>query len=155
MHWQKGVWENGCQDERCSGSWTLDGSQCLYSSFIVLLPLQGEIAAAAHVPYILACVSLSSHARIHTRGAHFHFQGKIAAAAPVRAAEKSGPAQYIRYTAAQQGAQFAGGSSQRIIKMVEMPSDPMEPPKFQHKKVRAFVGQGCARRFRFVGRAVG
>eukprot|EP01134_Creolimax_fragrantissima_P005394 CFRG5394T1 len=60
---------------------------------------------------------------------------KVAAAKPVSAAEPLGPAQYIRYTPAQQGDEYASGSKQRIIRMVEMPEDPMAPPKFQHKKV--------------------
>eukprot|EP00123_Amoebidium_parasiticum_P017455 comp23858_c0_seq1/m.41742 comp23858_c0_seq1/g.41742 ORF comp23858_c0_seq1/g.41742 comp23858_c0_seq1/m.41742 type:complete len:553 (-) comp23858_c0_seq1:252-1910(-) len=62
---------------------------------------------------------------------------KIAAAKPVKSAEQQGPAQYIRYTPAQQGMEHAGGSKQRIIRMVEMPVDPMDPPKFTHKKVAA------------------
>ncbi|CAB3363190.1 Hypothetical predicted protein [Cloeon dipterum] len=58
-------------------------------------------------------------------------QSKIAAAMPVRCAEKVGPAQYIRYTPAQQGAAFNSGAKQRVIRMVELQSDPMEPPKFK------------------------
>lgn len=51
---------------------------------------------------------------------------KIAAAMPVRAAEKAGPAQYIRYTPAQQGnGQFNSGAKQRVIRMVEAQTDPM------------------------------
>lgn len=56
---------------------------------------------------------------------------KISAAMPVRAAEKTAPAQYIRYTPAQQGQQFNSGASQRVIRMVEAQKDPMEPPKFK------------------------
>lgn len=60
---------------------------------------------------------------------------KIAAAMPVRAAEKAGPAQYIRYTPAQQGnGQFNSGAKQRVIRMVEAQVDPMEPPKFKINK---------------------
>lgn len=60
---------------------------------------------------------------------------KIAAAMPVRSAEKSGPAQYIRYTPAQQGnGQFNSGAKQRVIRMVEAQVDPMEPPKFKINK---------------------
>eukprot|EP01137_Pigoraptor_chileana_P006596 Opistho-2@3281 len=61
-------------------------------------------------------------------------QTKIAAAVPAKAAEKQGPAQYIRYTPAQQGEAFNSGAQQRIIRMVEMPKDPMEPPKFKNTK---------------------
>ncbi|KAF4532865.1 hypothetical protein B566_EDAN001468 [Ephemera danica] len=58
-------------------------------------------------------------------------QSKIEAAMPVRCAEKLGPAQYIRYTPAQQGAAFNSGAKQRVIRMVELQQDPMDPPKFR------------------------
>ncbi|XP_019849510.1 PREDICTED: SNW domain-containing protein 1-like [Amphimedon queenslandica] len=58
-------------------------------------------------------------------------QKKVAAAQPVRAAEKLAPAQYIRYTPSQQGPAFNSGAKQRIIRMVEAQKDPMEPPKFK------------------------
>lgn len=44
---------------------------------------------------------------------------KIAAAMPVRCAQKQAPAQYIRYTPSQQGAAFNSGAKQRIIRLVE------------------------------------
>lgn len=59
---------------------------------------------------------------------------KISAAMPVRAAEKSGPAQYIRYTPSQQGMAYNSGAKQRIIRMVEVQKDPMEPPRFKINK---------------------
>ncbi|KAL1512974.1 hypothetical protein ABEB36_002469 [Hypothenemus hampei] len=59
---------------------------------------------------------------------------KIAAAMPVRAAEKAGPAQFIRYTPSQQGAAFNSGAKQRVIRLVEAQVDPMEPPKFKINK---------------------
>merc|ERR1719259_1000997 len=61
---------------------------------------------------------------------------KITAAMPVRAAEKQEPAQYIRYTPSQQGSTYNSGAKQRIIRMVEMQKDPMEPARFKiNKKV--------------------
>jgi len=45
------------------------------------------------------------------------------------------PAQYIRYTPQQQGPGHAGGATNRVIRMVEAAVDPMEPPKFKHKRV--------------------
>uniref|UniRef100_A0A8C9TJY1 SNW domain-containing protein 1 n=1 Tax=Scleropages formosus TaxID=113540 RepID=A0A8C9TJY1_SCLFO len=57
---------------------------------------------------------------------------KIAAAMPVRAADKQAPAQYIRYTPSQQGVAFNSGAKQRVIRMVEMQKDPMEPPRFKY-----------------------
>ncbi|KAK4315590.1 hypothetical protein Pmani_013201 [Petrolisthes manimaculis] len=63
-------------------------------------------------------------------------QGKISSAMPVRCAEKQAPAHYIRYTPSHQGVSFNSGATQRVIRMVEQPKDPMEPPKFKiNKKV--------------------
>jgi SNW domain-containing protein 1 len=64
------------------------------------------------------------------------FLGKIKAAQPknVKVSKPLEPT-YIRYTPGQQGESYNSGASQRIIRMVEMPVDPMEPPKFKHKKI--------------------
>ncbi|KAK2107835.1 SNW domain-containing protein 1 [Saguinus oedipus] len=43
---------------------------------------------------------------------------KVAAAMPVRAADKLAPAQYIRYTPSQQGVAFNSGAKQRVIRMM-------------------------------------
>ncbi|XP_075212329.1 puff-specific protein Bx42 [Lycorma delicatula] len=59
---------------------------------------------------------------------------KIAAAMPVRCADKAAPAQYIRYTPSQQGSAFNSGAKQRVIRMVEAQKDPIEPPKFKINK---------------------
>jgi len=59
---------------------------------------------------------------------------KISAAMPVRAAEKQAPAQFIRYTPAQQGEQYNSGASQRVIRMVDVQKDPMSPPRFKINK---------------------
>lgn len=61
-------------------------------------------------------------------------QSKISAAMPVRAAEKQSPAQYIRYTPSQQGMAYNSGAKQRIVRMVELQKDPMEPPRFKINK---------------------
>ncbi|KAK3815007.1 MAG: SKIP/SNW domain-containing protein [Benniella sp.] len=65
-----------------------------------------------------------------------NLNAKISASLPknVVSNNKSGGPTYIRYTAANQTTS-AAGVGQRIIKMVDMPVDPMEPPKHQHKKV--------------------
>ncbi|XP_017480383.1 PREDICTED: SNW domain-containing protein 1-like [Rhagoletis zephyria] len=59
---------------------------------------------------------------------------KISAALPVRAAEKQGEAQYVRYTPSQQGGGHNSGSDQRIIRIVEVQHDPLEPPRFKINK---------------------
>lgn len=53
-------------------------------------------------------------------------------------ADKKDP-QYIRYTPSNQGGGHASGATNRVIRMVEAPVDPMEPPKFKHKRAR-----GCS-----------
>ncbi|CEI99752.1 hypothetical protein G6F70_004677 [Rhizopus microsporus] len=42
---------------------------------------------------------------------------------------------YIRYTPANTGEGFNSGAKQRIIRMVDAPVDPLEPPSHLHKKV--------------------
>ena len=49
-------------------------------------------------------------------------------------ADKKDPT-YIRYTPSSQGSAQASGATNRVIRMVEAPVDPMEPPKFKHKRV--------------------
>jgi SNW domain-containing protein 1 len=61
-------------------------------------------------------------------------QSKISAALPVRHAEKVSAAQYIRYTPSQAGEEFNSGSNQRIIRMIEVQKDPLEPPRFKINK---------------------
>eukprot|EP00026_Physarum_polycephalum_P004665 Phypoly_transcript_04687.p1 GENE.Phypoly_transcript_04687~~Phypoly_transcript_04687.p1 ORF type:complete len:558 (+),score=113.10 Phypoly_transcript_04687:270-1943(+) len=60
---------------------------------------------------------------------------KIQAAQPSAPVTKNEAPTYIKYTPAQQGSSFNSGASNRIIRMVEMPKDPLEPPKFKHKRV--------------------
>ncbi|CCI41594.1 unnamed protein product [Albugo candida] len=63
-------------------------------------------------------------------------QGKIAAALPVnvnRQKTAQETSHYVRYTPHDKG-KMGGGQKQRIIRLVEAAKDPMEPPKFKHKK---------------------
>jgi len=55
-------------------------------------------------------------------------QAKVAAAMPVRCADKKADAQFIRYTPSQQGSNFNSGAQQRVIRMVEIQKDPMSHP---------------------------
>ncbi|CAK9304876.1 unnamed protein product [Gordionus sp. m RMFG-2023] len=67
--------------------------------------------------------------------------GKIAAAMPVRAADQRAPAKYIRYTASQQNTSFNSGAKQRIVRMMDMPKDPLSPPRFNvNKKIPRGAG---------------
>ncbi|KAI6190652.1 SKP-1 protein [Aphelenchoides bicaudatus] len=56
-------------------------------------------------------------------------KSKVDSALPVQHAQKVAPAEYIRYTPSQQSS--IGNSQQRIIRMVEVQKDPMEPPRFK------------------------
>ncbi|KAG9008614.1 mRNA splicing protein [Tulasnella sp. JGI-2019a] len=59
---------------------------------------------------------------------------RIKAAQPKNVPESGGNAAFIRYTPGQQGTS-TGGLKQRIIKMTEVQEDPLEPPRFKHKKI--------------------
>eukprot|EP00798_Chlamydomonas_sp_ICE-L_P005031 gene5031-34818_t len=67
-------------------------------------------------------------------------QGKIATTNPATLPNQPGGPTYIKYTPQQQGAQYNSGAGQRIIKMQDMPIDPLEPPKFRHTKVPRGAG---------------
>lgn len=59
--------------------------------------------------------------------------GKIKAAQPKNVPDAQGKTSFIRYTPGQQGG--SDGLKQRIIKMTEIVEDPLEPPRFKHKKI--------------------
>jgi SNW domain-containing protein 1 len=59
--------------------------------------------------------------------------GKIKASQPKHVPDAMGKTSFIRYTPSQQGGE--GGIKQRIIKMAEVVEDPLEPPRFKHKKI--------------------
>lgn len=58
----------------------------------------------------------------------------LAKATRIRTEEKKEPV-FIRYTPSGQAAEHNSGASQRIIRLQEMPIDPLQPPKFQHHKL--------------------
>ncbi|PFH54229.1 hypothetical protein AMATHDRAFT_53102 [Amanita thiersii Skay4041] len=59
--------------------------------------------------------------------------GKIKAAQPKNVPDSQGKTSFIRYTPGQQNG--SKGLQQRIIKMTEVVEDPLEPPRFKHKKI--------------------
>ncbi|KAI6005778.1 pre-mRNA-processing protein 45 [Pisolithus albus] len=59
--------------------------------------------------------------------------GKIKVAQPKNVPDVNGKTSYVRYTPGQQGG--GDGLKQRIIKMTEVAEDPLEPPRFKHKKI--------------------
>ncbi|KAL4077226.1 SKIP/SNW domain-containing protein [Scleroderma yunnanense] len=60
--------------------------------------------------------------------------GKIKVAQPKNVPDSTGKTTYVRYTPGQQGS-GDGSLKQRIIKMSEVVEDPLEPPRFKHKKI--------------------
>ena len=60
---------------------------------------------------------------------------RLSAAQPKNVPKHSSDSQFIKYKSSQQSAAFNSGARERIIRMVEMPVDPLEPPKFKHKRV--------------------
>lgn len=60
---------------------------------------------------------------------------KLSAAQPKNVPAQSSESKFIKYKPSQQSAAFNSGAKERIIRMVEMPVDPLEPPKFKHKRV--------------------
>lgn len=59
--------------------------------------------------------------------------GKIKAAQPKNVPDGQNKTSFVRYTPGQQGNN--GALTQRIIKMTEVAEDPLEPPRFKHKKI--------------------
>ncbi|KAF8388927.1 hypothetical protein HHK36_025609 [Tetracentron sinense] len=60
---------------------------------------------------------------------------RLSAAQPKNVPSQSSDSKFIKYKPSQQSAAFNSGAKERIIRMVEMPVDPLEPPKFKHKRV--------------------
>ncbi|KAG6436577.1 hypothetical protein SASPL_101478 [Salvia splendens] len=60
---------------------------------------------------------------------------RLSAAQPKNVPKTSTDSKFIKYKPSQQSAAFNSGAKERIIRMVEMPVDPLEPPKFEHKRV--------------------
>ncbi|XP_027358533.1 SNW/SKI-interacting protein A isoform X2 [Abrus precatorius] len=60
---------------------------------------------------------------------------RLSAAQPKNVPTQNSDTKYIKYKPSQQSAAFNSGAKERVIRMVEMPVDPLEPPKFKHKRV--------------------
>ncbi|TPX59710.1 hypothetical protein PhCBS80983_g02299 [Powellomyces hirtus] len=61
--------------------------------------------------------------------------GRIKSAQPKQVTQQKNGPTYVKYTPASQNASQNSGAGSRIIRMVEAPIDPMEPPRFKHKKL--------------------
>ncbi|XP_008234185.1 PREDICTED: SNW/SKI-interacting protein-like [Prunus mume] len=60
---------------------------------------------------------------------------RLSAAQPKNVPKQSSDSKFIKYKPSQKSLAFNSGAKERIIRMVEMPVDPLEPPKFKHKRV--------------------
>ncbi|EFA85880.1 nuclear receptor coactivator NC0A-62 [Heterostelium album PN500] len=60
--------------------------------------------------------------------------GKIGVAQQKSYVDKQAPVSYVKYTPSQQGGGHNSGAGSRVIRMVEVAKDPLEPPKFKIKK---------------------
>ncbi|KAH3762911.1 SNW/SKI-interacting protein A [Pelomyxa schiedti] len=60
---------------------------------------------------------------------------KISASHPSNPAPQRSAPTYFKYTPSQRGEKFNSGAMQRTVRMVEMPRDPLEPPKFRAKRI--------------------
>lgn len=60
---------------------------------------------------------------------------RLSASQPKNVPTQSSDSKFIKYKPSQQSSAFNSGAKERIIRMVEMPVDPLEPPKFKHKRV--------------------
>ena len=107
--------------------------QIVYSKFTDLLPKEvtDEDAADLQRPDEEAVADATEKTRAALEKLT---SSKISAAMPVRAAEKTAPAQFIRYTPSQQGDSYNSGAKQRVIRMVEIQKDPISPPRFKINK---------------------
>ncbi|PNX56658.1 SNW domain-containing protein 1-like, partial [Trifolium pratense] len=60
---------------------------------------------------------------------------RLSAAQPTNLPKHNSDAKYIKYKPSQQNAAFNSGARERVISMVVMLVDPLESPKFRHKRV--------------------
>jgi len=60
---------------------------------------------------------------------------KIKAKMPKEAVQKTNDPTFVRYTPSQQGEGFNSGAKSRVVRMVEVQKDPLDPPSHKHKKI--------------------
>ncbi|KAJ3323369.1 Puff-specific protein Bx42 [Boothiomyces sp. JEL0866] len=66
--------------------------------------------------------------------------GKIKSGKPKTFQEERNGPQYVKYVPAEQHTSSSAVAKSRIVKLVEAPVDPMEPPKFKHRKIPRSTG---------------
>ncbi|XP_050374877.1 SNW/SKI-interacting protein-like [Argentina anserina] len=60
---------------------------------------------------------------------------RLSAAQPKSQPKQTQDSKLIKYRPSQTSAAFNSGAKERMIRMMEKPVDPLEPPKFRHKRV--------------------
>ncbi|GAU32703.1 hypothetical protein TSUD_145770 [Trifolium subterraneum] len=60
---------------------------------------------------------------------------RLSAAQPKNVPKHNSDSKYIKYKPSQQNETFNSGARERVIRMVQMSVDSLEPPKFKHKRV--------------------
>lgn len=114
-----------------------DKDKIIHSSFKDLIPLRhrvdsGEINLERPDEELVTSTAERTNAALQAL-----VSGQLAASRPKTIkTQRKGEPTYVRYTPSNQMGEASDvAHRQRIIKMVEMPEDPMEPPKHRHRKV--------------------
>ncbi|CAF4905570.1 unnamed protein product, partial [Rotaria sp. Silwood1] len=105
-------------------------NKIVYSSFIDLLPKE----LREDDPYLKKPSEEELRKKKIRQALEVLVSSKVSIAIPIQHAKKQTPVQYIHYTPSQQGPTFNSGAKQRIIQMVEVQKDPMEPSRFKINK---------------------
>jgi SNW domain-containing protein 1 len=62
---------------------------------------------------------------------------------PTQSVNRHKESTYVKYTASEDAAGFNPDAKHRLIRMVEAPQDPLEPPRHKHKKMPFMGGEGA------------
>eukprot|EP00051_Salpingoeca_urceolata_P027371 m.481198 g.481198 ORF g.481198 m.481198 type:complete len:550 (+) comp22081_c0_seq1:116-1765(+) len=107
-----------------------DKDRIVYSSYKDLVPT--EITKQDPLRELPAEEEIEETAKKTREALEKVVTGKVAAAQPTNIPKQNHEATFIRYTPAQQGVEYNSGAKQRVIRMVEVQKDPLEPPKFKN-----------------------
>ncbi|KAJ1725246.1 mRNA splicing protein [Coemansia erecta] len=113
-------------------------NETVQSSFSELVPLRqraGFDEASAAIPLRPSDEAVSEAAERTKRALEKIVGGRVSAAAAAKGVKgTTREPTYVRYTPNQQAAGFNSGAAQRIVRITDMPVDPMEPPKVRNQK---------------------
>ncbi|KAJ1861439.1 mRNA splicing protein [Coemansia sp. RSA 2703] len=113
-------------------------NETVQSTFSELVPLRqrtGFDDAEAAIPARPSDAEVHEAAERTKRALEKIVGGRISAAAAARGVKgTTKEPTYVRYTPNQQAPGFNSGAAQRIVRITDMPVDPMEPPKIRNQK---------------------